>query len=314
MQREQVLTLSVKAGYFSEYMNTKPLISVVLCTYNTGVYLAEAIDSILAQSYNNFELIIWDDGSTDDTRSIVGAYNDKRIRYYFHENTGLGMALRLACEKANGEYIARMDSDDISLPNRFEKEIAFLEANFDYVLVSSAVIYIDEKGVEIGRSFPYTDSSIITATRSMTVHPMAMMRRESYVKAGGYLPIRFMEDDLFWSKLSKQGKFYNITEPLGKYRLLQSSLGHNRSKYDSVLKEFRNKMAKDDVVLDSDIELYNNLYLYSKQFKETIQDKQMSRKKVTSEERVFEIICRVIGDRGAEKVICGLKNFRFKMK
>ena len=291
----------------------RPLVSVVMSTYNTEKYIADAINSILAQTFTNFEFIIWDDGSTDDTRDIVESFKDERIKYYYHENTGLGMALRLACEKSTGKYIARMDSDDISLPNRFEKEIAFLESNPDYVLVSSAVYYVDEKGTVIGRSFPYTDSKILIATRTMTVHPMAIMRRDSYVKAGGYLPIRFMEDDLFWSKLSKQGKFANITEPLGKYRLLQSSLGHNRSKYDSVLKEFRNKMAKDDVVLDSDIELYNNLYLYSKQFKETIQDKQMSRRKVTSEERVFEIICRVFGDRGAEKVICGLKNFRFKM-
>lgn len=295
-------------------MNKQPLISVVLSTYNTGNYIAEAIESILAQTYNNFEFIIWDDGSTDNTRSVVESFKDDRIRYYYHENTGLGMALRLACEKASGEYIARMDSDDFSLPTRFEKEIEFLEANSDYVLVSSAVFYIDEKGNEIGRSFPYTDSRIISKTRSMTVHPMAMMRRESYVKAGGYLPIRFMEDDLFWSKLAKQGKFANLTEPLGKYRLLQSSLGHSRSKYDKVFLEFRKKMANDDVVLDSDIELYNNLYLYSKQFKDIIQDKQVSRKKTTSEERLFAFLGKIIGDRKAESVISGLKNILYRLK
>lgn len=290
------------------------MVSVVMCTYNTEKYIAEAISSILNQTFKNFEFIIWDDGSLDGTRAIVESFNDERIRYFYHENTGLGMALKLACEKAIGKYIARMDSDDICFPYRFEKEIAFLESNLDYVLVSSAVFYMDENGSFIGRSFPYTDSKIITATRSMTVHPMTMMRRESYVKAGGYLPIRFMEDDLFWAKLSKQGKFANITEPLGKYRLLQSSLGHNRSKYDRVLMEFRKKMAQDDAIMDSDIKMYNTLYIYSKQFKDTIQDEQISINKTKAEERVFNVLRKMIGDRWAERTICGLKNFSYKCR
>ena len=85
-------------------------VSVVLCTFNDERTIKEAIESILCQSYNNFEFIIWNDGSTDGTEEIIKSYKDNRIRYFFHENTGLGEALRLACAEAKGKYIARMDN------------------------------------------------------------------------------------------------------------------------------------------------------------------------------------------------------------
>ena len=117
----------MKQGSIVNNNSLKPLVSVVLCTYNTEKYIAEAIESILAQTYTNFEFIVWDDGSTDNTRRVVESFNDNLIHYYYHENTGLGMALKLACEKAHGKYIARMDSDDISLPARLEKEVNYME-------------------------------------------------------------------------------------------------------------------------------------------------------------------------------------------
>ena len=125
-------------------------VSVVLCTFNDEKTIKEAIESILCQSYNIFEFIIWNDGSTDGTEKIIKSYDDNRIRYYYHENTGLGEALRLACAEAKGKYIARMDGDDICLPSRIQKQVEFLESHPDYVLVSSAVFYIDEIGEQIG--------------------------------------------------------------------------------------------------------------------------------------------------------------------
>ena len=81
---------------------SKPLISVVLCTYNDENYISQAIESILNQTYQNFELIIWDDGSTDNTASIVKSYNDYRVQYFYHSNTGIGEAACLACQLAHG--------------------------------------------------------------------------------------------------------------------------------------------------------------------------------------------------------------------
>lgn len=290
------------------------MISVIMSCYNAEKYLSEAIDSILSQTYGDFEFIIWNDGSKDSTEDIVKSYKDERIRYYYHTNTGLGMALKLACDKARGEFIARMDSDDISLPNRFEKEISFLKKKNDYVLVSSAVFFINEEGGVIGRSFPCTKSDVLTKSRHMTVHPMVMMRRDAYLKSGGYIPLKYMEDDVFWSRMAKQGKFGNITTPLGKYRLLPSSLGHNRSFYDNVLTEFRNKMINDETIVESDVEMYNYLYQYFKQFKKQIPDAQIAQMGKSTEEQVFNVLRALLGQHIAEQLIVGIKNIIYSFK
>ena len=86
----------------------KPLVSVVLCTYNDELYISQTIESVLCQTYTNFEFIIWDDGSTDGTASIIKSYKDQRIKYFYHINTGIGEAAGLACQQAQGKYIARL--------------------------------------------------------------------------------------------------------------------------------------------------------------------------------------------------------------
>lgn len=292
-----------------------PLVSVVMCTYNTGKYIATSIESVLNQTYNNFEFIIWDDGSTDNTKTIVDSFKDARIRYYYHENTGLGMALRLACEQAKGKYIARMDSDDISLPTRLATEVDFLNENEDYVLVSSAVRYIDENGNELGRTFPCTKDDILKKTlakTNMIVHPMVMMRRDAYEKAGGYIPVKVFEDRVFWSRLAKFGKFANVTEVLGKYRLLNISISHIQNPYSSILYEFRTKMIGDEIILDKDIELYNQIYCISKKV-QSPGKKTETKHRINYVELLFDILG---GGKMAEHFVCGLKNmfFAFKLK
>lgn len=299
--------------------NNQPLISVVMCTYNTEKYIAEAIESVLSQTFRDFEFIIWDDGSTDGTKEIVDSFHDDRIRYFYHENTGLGMALRLACAEANGKYIARMDSDDICLPNRFETELNFLEKNKQYVLVSSAVYNINDNGEVLGRVFPCSDDGvlkgILRVPGCMICHPMVMMRREAYEKAGGYIPVRKSQDSLFWCHLAKQGLFYNISEPLGKYRILSSSLDHAENPYREVIIAFLLKMMKDDKVQAEDVEMFNTLYFYSKPFiKKSTEGKIIHT--ITSEERLYNILKTVMGEKLATKLIVGLKNkyYRHKLK
>lgn len=295
-----------------------PLVSVVLCTYNTAKYIESAINSVLSQTYNNFELIIWDDGSTDNTKEIVESYHDKRLRYYYHENTGLGMSLRLACDIVKGKYIARMDSDDVCLPERLEKEVVYMEEHDDCVLVSSAVYYIDENDKLLGRSFPCSEDGIIKSLLSkasnMIVHPMSMIRYEAYRKAGGYLPIRKSQDVLFWSRLAKQGKFYNISSPLGNYRLLNSSLDHSINPYRKVLMELLVKMVNDEVVSDTDIELYNNVFVYSKKYIKKNPKETAILKKNTLEEFFYSLLSPVIGNKRSEKLIVFVKNIYFKRK
>lgn len=297
-------------------MRNTPVVSVVMSCYNSEKYVKEAIESVLSQTFRDFEFVIWDDGSTDGTKEIVESFQDERIRYIYHENTGLGMALKLACAEARGKYIARMDSDDICLPERFVKETEFLDEHEDYVLVSSAVNYIDENGNYIGRTFPCSDDRVLKAVlkdSSMIVHPMAMIRKEAYEASGGYVPIRYLEDGLFWSILGRQGKFYNISQPLGNYRLLANSLGHSRNKYDDVFKAFRQKMSRDEFVLDSDVEFYNEFLAYSKNFKKE-QSLERIEGKVSSEEKLYNIMKRFVGHRLSEKIIVGLKNLFYRIK
>lgn len=297
--------------------SNSPKISVVMCTYNTEEFLVEAIESILAQTFQDFEFIIWDDGSTDNTKAIVEKYKDARIRYFYHVNTGLGMALRLACAEAKGEYIARMDSDDISLPERFATEVAFLDNHPEYVLVSSAVYDIDENGKLLGRVFPCSDDRVLKGVlsypASMISHPMVMMRRDAYERAGGYIPIRKSQDMLFWSRIAKQGKFYNIPTPLGKYRILSNSLGHACNPYAPIFWVFLRKMINDEIVLDSDVDTFNSLYQYSKQYIERRDNNKVEWKK-TWEEKVFSIACPLLGNRFAQDSIVGIKNLCYLVK
>lgn len=288
----------------------KPTISVVMCTYNTEKYISKAIESVLAQTHSNFEFIIWDDGSTDRTKEIIETFKDERIRYIYHENTGLGMALKLACAEAKGKYIARMDSDDVCLPERLANEFAFLETHKEYVLVSSSVYYIDENGKNIGRSFVCTDDIVlkkILSISNMIVHPMVMMRRDAYEKAGGYVPVSLCEDRIFWSRLAKQGKFYNIISPLGYYRILQNSLSHSINPYNEVLCELRQKMILDDTIGESDIKWYNDFYNYSRPYTIKSKKKGLKRKK-TTEEMLFSIFSPILGQILAEKIIVKIKN------
>lgn len=248
-------------------MCTVPLVSFVMCCYNSSRYIRETINSVLCQTYSNFEFIIWNDGSNDDTESIVKSFIDERIRYFYHENVGLGRALMMACKKVKGKYIARIDADDICLPYRIKKQVMYMESHKDCVLLSSAIEFIDENGKRLSRTYPCTDDFVLKSSliaTNMIVHPMVMMRAEAYFKAGGYLPVKFCEDKLFWSRLARFGVFSNITEILGKYRVVSNSLSHSDNPYGRTLYELRCKMMKDAEILLSDIELYNNLYDYSR--------------------------------------------------
>jgi len=114
-----------------------PVISVLLPIYNGAPYLVEAIDSVLNQTWKDFELIVINDGSTDDSAAIVHGYDDPRIRYYEHENIGLAATLNRGIDLAVGEFIARQDQDDISKPERFARQIVYLTAHPECVLIGT---------------------------------------------------------------------------------------------------------------------------------------------------------------------------------
>ena len=287
-------------------MNTTPLVSVVMCTYNDERFIKETIDSVLSQSYSNFEFIIWNDGSTDSTESIIKSFKDERIRYFYHENTGLGQALALACKEANGKYIARIDGDDICFPYRFDKEVAYLESHPKVVLVSSSVIYIDENGETLGRSFPWTWDRNIKHQLNI-VHPAAMFRKDVYEKTCGYQDIKSAQDRILWSKMAKYGKFHIIYEPLINYRWIQSSLSHAidpSSPYATILEVIRKKLCTDERINPIDIEYHNVFYQLSKKTGNSVGGTYQC----TFEEKLATFLGFIIGAKCSNSMIIFLKN------
>ena len=209
-------------------MNIAPLVSVIMPSYNSKKYIKKAIDSVLEQTYSNFELIIVDGNSTDGTLDIVDEYKkkDRRIKVIQDEGRGIGAALQLGCQIASGKFIARMDSDDIAINTRFEKQLKIFHSIPNLILVASPVIYINEDDSIVGYSFPYTNKRIIQEKVYLIAHPTVMMKKDAYVKAGGYQPLLRAEDYFLWNRMRLMGEFYIFKEPLIKYRLLQDSLSH----------------------------------------------------------------------------------------
>lgn len=166
-----------------------PKISVILPIYNAEMFLAEAIDSVLSQKYSDFELIIIDDGSIDSSSEIIKRYSDTRIKYRYVGKIGITKALNVGLSMAGGEYVARMDADDISAPDRFSRQVALLKGNPNYAavgcwwkLISSTGSILDEITVpveaeEIKRRFLWS---------APIPHPAAMFRRDALVSIGGY--------------------------------------------------------------------------------------------------------------------------------
>lgn len=202
-------------------------VSVIMGIYNCENTLSEAIDSIIAQSYKDWQLIMCDDGSTDKTYEIAEKYKEslgnKVILLKNIKNCGLNYTLNKCLKASNGMYIARMDGDDISLPQRFEKEVKFLDEHPEYAIVSTPMIFFDQNG-DWGRSYSIEQPTKRDFIKHSPVfcHAPCMIRREAYMEVGGYTEdlrmLRF-EDVNLWYKLYAKGyRGYNLSEPLYKMR------------------------------------------------------------------------------------------------
>jgi len=204
-----------------KYIKT-PTVSVVMSVFNGEAYLTEAIDSILAQTFDDFELIIIDDGSTDKSNEIIRHYKDKRIRLLEQENRGLVESLNRGILEAKGKYIARHDADDASLPSRFKKQIKLLESNTELVIVGSSMSVMNEKSIikhehHVLLNDPELRQELLI--RSPFAHGSVMFIKSKAIKAGLYEKSYWPAEDYeFWLRLSKHGLLANIDEPLYIYR------------------------------------------------------------------------------------------------
>lgn len=209
-------------------MNQDKKVSIIMGIYNCADTLDEAIESIIIQTYTNWQLIMCDDGSKDDTYNVAKKYveqdPDRFVLIKNDINQGLNKTLNNCLAVADGDYIARMDGDDISLSTRFEKEVEFLNTHPEFAIVSTPMIMFDEDGDWGRTSEPITEPKIIDFVYHTPFHCHApcMVRRQAYIDVDGYTVdpklLRF-EDCNLWFKLYGKGyRGYNLTEPLYKMR------------------------------------------------------------------------------------------------
>ena len=223
-----------------------PRITILMAIYNSAPTLAEAIDSLYAQTYKDFKLVLCDDGSTDETFTIAKEYADRYSNIILlknEKNLKLAASLNRCLEFADTEYIARMDGDDISLPTRFEREIDFLDSNQEYALVSCAMICFDETG-DWGLVKPKPTPNLDSFKKGTPhIHAPCMVRTAIMKEVDGYTVSPLLnrgQDYYLWFKIYKAGyKGYNLQEALYKMRDDKEALNRRTFKnrlYSSIIK------------------------------------------------------------------------------
>lgn len=198
-----------------------------MCVFNAEKYIKESIESILSQTYNDLEFIILDDYSTDNTFNIIKEFEKKDDRIKIiknNQNKGLTYSLNKAMEFAKGEYIARMDADDISHGERLKKQVSFLDNNDEIIVLGTCGRNIDEAGIDMGsRKVPITPGEIQKVLRVVNpmIHPSVMFRKDAIKDIGGYnVNYRVVQDYELWFRCIENGfELANLPDELIYYRV-----------------------------------------------------------------------------------------------
>jgi glycosyltransferase involved in cell wall biosynthesis len=210
-------------------MMNEVIVTVLMPAYNAEPYIRDAIDSVLNQTFMDFELLIINDGSIDKTEDIIKDFADKRIVLVNKAHEGLSKALNTGIKRAKGKYIARFDADDICFAERLQKQVTFLDAHADHLITGSDAEYMIETGEFLFhfKCIAHTHDEIISKLYFYCpfIHSSVMFRKDAVTMAGGYPEqAHQFEDYLLWIKLSNSGKLHNIPEPLIKVRFNPSSV------------------------------------------------------------------------------------------
>lgn len=235
-----------------------PQVSIVVPAYNVAPYLGETLDSVLAQTRSDYEIVLVNDGSTDDTAQVVESYRDRfngKLVYVWQENRGLAAARNTAIRTARGHYIALLDGDDVWMPQYLETMLGLLEADPTLDLVFPNAIFWGSPQFD-GKDFqsvfppnpPITMEKLLGRTSS--VFGLATMRRSLILEAGGYdESLRASEDFDLWLRLLQRGaRFDYAEEPLVKYRFRSDSLSNTGiTHYQNRMKVFEKVLAATDL-------------------------------------------------------------------
>jgi len=204
-----------------------PKVSVVTSVYNGEAYLKECIESILNQTHRDFEFIILNNGSTDQTPDILNQYRDPRLQIIHQDNLGLSRSLNKGVHLSNSDLIARLDADDYSSPQRLEKQIAFMEKNVNVVLcgsrrkelVGSKIFFSLVPFIEKDENIRKTVSCFNPLS-----HSTIMFRKKAFIEAGGYRDqFKYAQDYNLWVRMLALGKAHNLDEALSVIRINQWS-------------------------------------------------------------------------------------------
>lgn len=216
-------------------MSNSPLVSVNMAAYNAGNYIAEAIESVLSQTYQNWELIIINDCSTDTTADEIAKFNDHRIKVFHNEqNEGIVYTRNRALHYSQGKYIAVLDADDVFFFDKLEKQIHFMESNSDFGLIGTNMLQIDKQGKPITileLNAPNNHFPFILLFNNFLLHSSVLMHRSLAIKflyrplVKDYSPC---EDAQIYVDISRERKIWNLPEVLVKYRIHNNSISKTR--------------------------------------------------------------------------------------
>lgn len=217
-----------------------PKVSVLMPVYNGEKYLAEAIDSVLNQSYQDWELIIINDRSTDKSEQIIQSYSDERIKYFENEvNLGLVKTLNKGIDFCTGKYIARMDADDISLSSRLSLQVDFLDRNSAYGMCGGNAEVINAEGSVTGSLKNLSENDLLKINLLFSVpfiHPCMMIRKEVLDEFRYDEAFKHVEDYDLWCRISRKWKVANLPVDLLKYRWHNSNVSVVHSSYQDDFK------------------------------------------------------------------------------
>ena len=254
-------------------------VSVIVPTYNRAHLVTETIDSILAQTFKDFELIVVDNESSDNTEEVIKSYTDRRIRYFRHQNNGLVAVNRnYGISKANGEYIAFCDDDDLWMPEKLERQVKLLDPNKELGLVYSDSYIMDENG-NLERDTLLSSSrlfrgNVFDKLFQMNCIPMltVMIRREVLSRVGGFDPKYIIAQDYdLWLRIADHYPIDFTKEPLAKYRIHSGSVSRNQElaanegfrlteywldKKANLERGFRGKVKQRRAILNASLMLY----------------------------------------------------------
>jgi len=222
-------------------MKNTPLVSIIMNCFNGEQFLQEAINSVYGQSYSNWEIIFWDNASTDNSSSIAKSY-DERIRYYLaSKTTPLGEARNFALNKANGLYVAFLDCDDIYLTDKLEQQVKFMQSK-DYAMCYGSVAVIDESGREIKKYIVKNKSGNVFSSllRHYEINMQTVMLKREFLTSNQLsfnVNMSFCPDHNLFMTIASKADVGVISDVISKYRIVSNSLSKNT--IDLVPQEYR---------------------------------------------------------------------------